>query len=81
MSILGLLNLWLGRAAISRGLGAPRGGAPPIVVRPKVVALLYATPLADAALSAAPMPSALLTAVPTADVEIWTAPLTATLPG
>lgn len=81
MSILGLLNLWLGRALVSRGLGAPTGTAPPIAVRPKVVALLYAAPLADAALSAAPMPSVLLTATPTADVEIRTAPLTATLPG
>lgn len=81
MSILGLLNLWLGRALVSRGLGAPTGNAPPVVARPKVVALLYAVPVADAALSTTPLAGVLLTAVPVADVGISTAPLTATLPG
>ncbi len=80
MNILALLGLPFGRAIISRGLGAPAGGAPPVIPEPKIVALLYAVPLADGALGAAALLDGDLYAVPVADAQLTVEPLTATLP-
>lgn len=80
MNILALLGLPFGRALISRGLGNPGGGAPIPSPAPKIVALLYAAPIADGALGAAVLLDGELYALPIADPQLTTEPLTATLP-
>lgn len=80
MNILALLGLPFGRAFVSRGLGNPGGGAPLPSPQPKIVALLYASPLADGQLAAAALLDGELYATPLAPPQLTAEPLTATLP-
>ena len=71
----------LGRLIVSLGFGGNTPPAPPPVVVPKITALLYALPVADAFLATAPLLTAELYALPAADAALFTHPETATLPG
>ena len=71
MNILGLLNLWLGKALVSRGLGSSTGGGPPPVVY-LPCPLLSTTPIGNTVVESSPIDNLVLSTTPIANTTVET---------